>query len=169
MPEFLSQFGIDAKLLLSQGVNFLIALVILTIFVYKPLLKILEERRKKIELGLKGAKEVERRLSEIEEVRSHKILESEKLAFEIVEKAEDEARRRSEGIVSEAQVKAEEILYKASQIEEQRRMEALARLSKEARALVRAALIKTVSLKPEAVDEALITKALSELSKDNKG
>ena len=59
MAELLSQLGIDGKLLLSQGVNFGIVLAVLTYFIYKPLVKILNERKTKIEFGLKGAAEAE--------------------------------------------------------------------------------------------------------------
>ena len=51
MSELLSQLGIDPKLLLSQGVNFGLVIIILTFLVYKPLVKILNERKQKIEFG----------------------------------------------------------------------------------------------------------------------
>ena len=41
-------------MLVAQALNFLILLVVLTIFVYRPLMRTMEERRKKIELGVKG-------------------------------------------------------------------------------------------------------------------
>ena len=51
MNAFISQFGLDWKLFLSQLVNFILILIILTIFVYKPVLKIIKERNKKIKEG----------------------------------------------------------------------------------------------------------------------
>ncbi|MEK7162552.1 MAG: hypothetical protein AAB730_01705 [Patescibacteria group bacterium] len=165
MSELLSQLGINFKLLLSQGVNFFIVLAVLTVFVYRPLLKLLEERRKKIEIGLKGAEEVERRLAQIEVVKDAKLREGERAAFEIIKNAEERAGVRGGEILASAEKKAEDTLKKAREIEEQRRIEALSSLAAEARGLVREALAKTVSLNPEAVDEALIGGAVEELKR----
>lgn len=165
MSELFSQLGINGKLLLSQGVNFFIVLAALTIFVYRPLLKILEERKKKIEFGLKGAQEVERRLSEIGQLKDAKLREGERAAFEIVKKAEEKAEARGGEILERAEKKAEDALRKAREIEEQRRIEALSLLLKEARGLVREALAKAVSQSPDAVDAALIEGAVQELKK----
>ena len=66
MGVLLEQLGINWKLLVSQGVNFFILLTVLALLVYRPLLKTMEERKKKIELGLRGAEEVESRLKAID-------------------------------------------------------------------------------------------------------
>ena len=47
MLELAEKLGLDWKLLLSQAVNFLVLLALLRQFAYKPLLKILKERRTK--------------------------------------------------------------------------------------------------------------------------
>lgn len=165
MSELLSQLGINFKLLLSQGVNFFIVLAVLTAFVYRPLLKLLEERRKKIEIGLKGAEEAERRLAQIEVMKDAKLREGERAVFEMIKNAEERAGVRGGEILASAEKKAEDTLKKAREIEEQRRIEALSSLAAEARGLVREALAKTVSLNPEAVDEALIGGAVEELKR----
>ena len=165
MSELLHQLGIDGRLLLSQGVNFGIVLAVLTFFVYKPLVKILNERREKIEFGLRGAEVVEKKLKEMEEIKVLKIQEGEKQAFEIVKTAETKAGERGEEIVSEAEVKAEELLAKAALIEEQRKLETLAKLSEESKSMIKKALVKMVNLKPDAIDEALIEEAAGEIKK----
>ncbi len=68
-----TQLGIDWKLLLSQAVNFLLLLVILRIFVYKPILDILKKRREKIEEGIAKAKEADIRLKEVDDINKKKI------------------------------------------------------------------------------------------------
>jgi len=163
MSELFSELGIDFRLLLSQGANFFIVLVALTFFVYKPLVKILNERKARIEFGLRGAKEADERLAGIEALKEQKIVEAEKNAFEIVRAAESDAGSRGEKIVAEAEVKAEDILKKASLIEEQRRLETLSKLYEEARGLIRDALAKTVAMRPEAIDEALVNEAAEAL------
>ena len=165
MSELLHQLGINGKLLLSQGVNFGIVLAVLTFFVYKPLVKILNERREKIEFGLRGAEEAKKRLAEIDVLKAEKIQEGETQAFEIVKGAEERAQERGVEIVDDAEVKSREILQRASQVEEQRRLEALATLTQESKSMIKSALIKMVSMKPDQIDEALIAEAVSEIKK----
>jgi F-type H+-transporting ATPase subunit b len=61
MEQLLTQLGIDWHLLISQAVNFFLLLIVLRIFVYKPLLTVLRERREKIENGIIKAEEADRR------------------------------------------------------------------------------------------------------------
>src|SRR3989344_8353758 len=65
--EILKQFGINPVLLAAQVVNFLILLFILKKFLYKPILKVLDERKRKIEESLNNATEIERKLSQTNE------------------------------------------------------------------------------------------------------
>lgn len=161
MAELLSQLGIEGDLLLSQGVNFLIVLGVLTWLVYKPLLKILKERREKIELGVKAGEEAEVRLAEIDELKTKKLAEADQNAAEIVKRSEGEAKVRGDKIVVEAHHKSEEIIRQAHETAENQEKEALKALDEKAAELVKQALIETVKLSPEAVDENLIREAIS--------
>ncbi|KKU86066.1 MAG: ATP synthase subunit b [Parcubacteria group bacterium GW2011_GWA2_47_9] len=164
MSELFHQLGVDWKLLLSQGVNFLILLAVLTFVLFRPLLKVLEERKKKIELGLKVGKEAEERLLAIDKMKEEKLGEAEKMAFEIVKKGEAEAKAGADKIIIEGGKKADDILKEAGQIAERRQEEARLAMAKEAKTLVRAAIIKTVQLDPNAVDAALVSQAVDEIS-----
>lgn len=93
MADVLASFGIDWHLLIIQAVNFAVLLVALTYFLYKPVTKILDERRKKIEQGVHDAAEAARTLENAEGV-----------AEEIVGKASTEA----ESIVAAAKGRGEE-------------------------------------------------------------
>ena len=68
MQQLFAQLGIDWHLLLSQAVNFFLLLVVLRLFVYTPLLKLLHDRRARIEEGLTKADEADKRLVEVEEI-----------------------------------------------------------------------------------------------------
>ncbi len=65
--EILNQFGINPMLLAAQVVNFFILLLILKKFMYKPLLKVLDERKQKIAESLKNAEEIELKLQSTNE------------------------------------------------------------------------------------------------------
>src|SRR3989344_2809326 len=55
MDEIINAFGIDARLIIIQVVNFGILMVALGYFLYKPILRILKEREEKITQGLQDA------------------------------------------------------------------------------------------------------------------
>jgi len=132
----LGQLGIDWRLLLSQAVNFFLLLFILRLFVYKPLVNVLKERRQKIEEGLAKAEEAEERLHEVDEIGRQKI-----------KAAEGEA----------AEIKGAEARIKL------RKAEADQALDAQAAKLIRSALVRVVEISPEAIDEAMITRALKEV------
>ena len=164
MRDLFHQLGVDWRLLLSQGVNFLVLLGVLTFFLFKPLLKLLEERKKKIELGLKVGKEAEERLLAIDKMKEEKISEARKIAFEIIKKGEADAKSGADKIIADGGKKADGILKGAEQIAERKQEEARLAMLKEAKTLVRAAIIKTVEMDPKAVDEALVSMAVDEVS-----
>lgn len=107
--EILNQFGINPILLAAQVVNFLILLFILKKFMYKPILKVLDARKQKIEDSLKNAEELERRLKEVSEKEAEAILRGAKEGQKIINEASDEYKR----IIEEATKEYERIINKA--------------------------------------------------------
>jgi len=163
MSELFSQLGIDWKLLLAQGVNFVILLFVLTKFVYKPLMKMVEERKKKIELGIKGGEKAEHIIKEAEEEKVGIIREADTQAIGIISEAEHTAQKKAQEIGLQADKKARGILREAMLMAERKEKEEMEKVSAEAKKLVKEAIIKTVQLKPEQVDEKLIEEAVTGL------
>ena len=58
--------GLDARGLVFQVINFAILLGVLYRFAYRPLLRVLEERRQTIEESLKSAADIKRVRQELE-------------------------------------------------------------------------------------------------------
>lgn len=163
MEELFSQLGINGKSLLAQGINFTVILAVLSAFVYKPLLKVLEERRKKIEFGLEGAAEAERRLAAIDDERKSRLKEADKEAVSIVGAAEKKAGERAVEIVAAAESKADQVLSEAAKVAELKKQEELTRLAEKANVLIEEALVRVVKLKPEEIDRKLIDQAVENL------
>jgi F-type H+-transporting ATPase subunit b len=92
--EILHKLGIDWKLLLAQGVNFLILLYILKRFAYGPMLRFLDEREARIEDGLKNAEAAAKKLTEAQAEQTKVLAEAQKEARGIVEEALAVAKRR---------------------------------------------------------------------------
>jgi len=63
VPVFLgiSALGINLPSLLAQLINFTLLLVLLTVLAYKPLLRVLDERKKRIQEGLEASEAAKQR------------------------------------------------------------------------------------------------------------
>lgn len=103
--EILNQFGISPVLLTAQVVNFLILLFILKKFLFKPILKVLEERKVRIETSLKNAEEIEQKLLETNEKIDKMMVK----ASEDVQKMLDEGKKSAAEILDEARINASDI------------------------------------------------------------
>ncbi len=163
MSELLHKLGIDWKLLLAQAVNFLIILIVLRLTVYKPLIRMLHERKSRIEQGLKDASDAGTRLGEVELIAKGKIAQAEKESLHILSKLEVHAREQEEEIMRAAKEKGEEVLRNAEKTAKAKQIEAEKKVYEEATGLVRAAIAKTVELSPNAIDEALVREALKSI------
>lgn len=138
MSELFSAFGVDWRLLLIQAVNFGLLLAALTYFLYKPVLRIIDERRAKIAEGVRTAEAARERLSEAKE-------ESDKLVGDAAKQAESllaSARMRAESVNSEtmkeAQQKADQMMAEAKARAEEARRQAMMESEKE---ITRAAML----------------------------
>jgi F-type H+-transporting ATPase subunit b len=94
----LGTFGLDWKLFLAQLINFAVIVFILTRWVYRPLIKMMDERKKKIEEGISNAALAEAKLGKAKETESKILKEARAQAQEIVvtskERGDLEKQRR---------------------------------------------------------------------------
>jgi F-type H+-transporting ATPase subunit b len=111
--EMIQNFGLETKLFLFQLINFLIIVFILKKFLFNPLKKMLDERRRKIEqslqdaqnakLALENAGEEKKKILADAKVGADKLMASVKAtADEAKEKTLAEAKLRSQQIIEEA-------------------------------------------------------------------
>jgi len=78
--SLLGTFGINWKLLIAQLINFSVVLFVMWKWVYTPLLKLIEDRQKKIEQGIRDAEASARSRSESERQAETAILAARKEA-----------------------------------------------------------------------------------------
>lgn len=113
----IASLGVDPKLLIAQAINFLILLLLLNKFLYKPIVQLLQDRKNKIAEGIKYADEakveLEKAKIEARKVVSEAIEEAQKIQSESKKTAEQEimkilsaAQKRAEKIVEGAKVSA---------------------------------------------------------------
>jgi len=113
MNQLFAAFGIDWRLLLIQGFNFGLLLVVLSYYLYKPILKIIDERREKIAEGVRTADSAARRLAEAKEEGDKQIGEAARQAQGLVAQARTSAEERKASILTEAETRAQAILKDA--------------------------------------------------------
>ncbi|OGF21090.1 ATP synthase F0 subunit B [Candidatus Falkowbacteria bacterium RIFOXYB2_FULL_38_15] len=127
--ELLQKLGIDWRLLIAQLVNFSILVIILYKLLYKPVLKVLNDRKEKIEQGLKDAKSLGEELERTKELQKREINKAKVEAREIIENAQDLAEKSGQDIKIKAKNEVEKLITAARTqiIDEKEKMLAEAR------------------------------------------
>ena len=161
----IGQLGINWKLFLSQAVNFFILLLILRVFVYKPLLDVIKKRNERIKEGLEKAEIADVRLKEVDTIAKERLKSADLESISIIKNTERKAKQLEQSLTAKAEEHQKDLMENIKmnarlQLEESRQ-----NVLKEAAELVKKLIIKTVELKPEAIDEALISKAIVEVEK----
>jgi len=121
MPEIFEKLGLDAALLISQIVNFVLLMLLLRKFAYGPILKVLQDRSDKIEKSLEQAKKIEEELKNTEETKITEIKKAKEEAQGIIKEAYDVAQVNSEKAIEETRTKTQDIVAKAkTEIQEEK-------------------------------------------------
>lgn len=164
MEEFVTHFGIDAKLLLAQIINFSVVLIILRKFAYKPILKILHDRKAAIEQGIKMRSQAEKNLRESDEVRNRTLQKANVDALAIVTQAEQLGKTRQDEMVKETDKKVEGIITDARRIIDREKSKMNSEVTRDAQDLIRLSIEKVLGKLPSKDrDTVLIQEALKEL------
>jgi F-type H+-transporting ATPase subunit b len=122
----ISALGINLRAFIIQLLTFVIVFLLLKKFAFKPIVKLLDERRKTIDdgvkMGLQLAKEREKLEAEIGKITHEARIEADKIistghkeAREIVRDAEKVAQRKVEVIMADAEVRINEESERARQ------------------------------------------------------
>jgi F-type H+-transporting ATPase subunit b len=138
MGEFAAAFGLNWKLLVIQGVNFFALLAVLTYFLYKPLLKIIDERREKVAEGVRIAQEATRTLAEAKVEGETLIGTAARDAEALVASARARADEKGSEILKAAEDRADRVMKEAAERAEEAQRSAMAESSKE---IARAAML----------------------------
>lgn len=109
MAQLFDAFGIQTHLLLAQAVNFGLLFAMLSYFLYKPVMRTLDERRKVVAQGVVDAREASEALAGAHDKAEGIARAAEADAEGIVARAREEAGTEREKLVNEARARAEGI------------------------------------------------------------
>ncbi len=149
MEELIKTFHIETGLVIAQLVNFAIVLFVLYKFAYKPVLRTLNDRTKKIEKGVEDAKTAKKKLEEVTEKEKAILIEAKKEAQEIIKRSEEEAKKNAEAIAQEAKSQTEKILEDAKKMIEHEKTKMMGEVKSEIAELV---VLTTEKLISEKID-----------------
>src|ERR1700679_1269755 len=104
--------GFDGKAFLIQLITFILAFLVLRRWAFRPIIKILNERRETIENGVKLGDQLKQEQAELETKVEQTLQETRRKADgiiadaqdngrQIVKEAEDKAREKAAGVVAE--------------------------------------------------------------------
>ncbi|MBU1327401.1 F0F1 ATP synthase subunit B [Patescibacteria group bacterium] len=109
----MEQLGIEPKLLLAQIINFCIIVVVLSKLLYKPILGMLEKRKKEIADNLVLAEKLHTEEEKLKLKRQEVIDAAKQEGLMVIEEAKKQASKEGKDIVAEAHKQSDETIRRA--------------------------------------------------------
>lgn len=111
--EGIGELGINIQSLIAQIVNFVILLLVLGLVAYKPVLRMLDERSRRIKESLEEAEVVKQQAAAAQDETKQRIAEATREGQEVVSRALKAGEELRVKVKAEAQVEAEAMLSRA--------------------------------------------------------
>ena len=124
VQQIANTFGVDWPHLLSQIISFAIVCLLLQRFAYKPIVKLLEERRAQIAEGIAEREKIRNELAQAQARRQEIIVNADAEASALVEEAHTAAAAVRQRETEKAMEEAEQIVLKSREaaVQEHARM-----------------------------------------------
>jgi F-type H+-transporting ATPase subunit b len=127
----MEQLGINLPLLIAQVINFFIVLVALRIFLYKPVLEMLDRRAARVREGLEAAEQSKEQASQAEQEVSQQLDQARQQGQALIAQAQEASNRIQEEARAQARREAETLLERARSEIQLERDQAIGELRKE--------------------------------------
>ncbi|MBA4148427.1 MAG: F0F1 ATP synthase subunit B [Verrucomicrobia bacterium] len=135
-------FGFSGTLFISQVISFIVVALLLQKFAFKPILTLLNERRDRIEQGLKDADRMKLELANAQAKAQEILTQANTQANKLIEEARAAAAKVQESETQKAIQQAEQIIAKAREASAADHARMLAELRQEVGRLVVATTAK---------------------------
>ncbi|MGH9881906.1 MAG: F0F1 ATP synthase subunit B [Pyrinomonadaceae bacterium] len=136
IEQIAKTFGVDWPHLIAQMISFAIVCALLYRFAYKPVLRMLAERRRLIAQGLANSEKIQAELAKTEVQRGEVLAQANAHASQLIDEARSAAARLREQETQKASAAAEQIIAKAHEAAAQDHTRMLADLKREVGQLV---------------------------------
>lgn len=145
--------------ILFQVVNFGVVLGALTVLLYKPILKMLDERAKKVEEADKAAQETLREKEEIDALKKKSKVQADRDAAKLLEKAREQAAELKKELAKKAKDELHQEHEKALSVWKQEKSSMMSEMQKEFASAVFAVTEKLIG---QSVDKKAHTKLIDQ-------
>jgi F-type H+-transporting ATPase subunit b len=127
----IAALGFSLPALVSNLINFTILLIVLKLFLYKPVLRLLDDRRRRIQEGFDRAEQAESQASASEHETREAIEQAQREARELVQQAHEAAAQLRAQLEERARADAEQIVSRAREEVQVERDQAIEQLRRE--------------------------------------
>lgn len=127
----LKSLGFNLPSLLAQLINFALLLIVLSIFAYRPAIRLLDERRRRIQEGLEASEQAKQRAAQAEQDVQAQLERARQEGQAVIGQAQQIAARIQEEAHQEARQDAEALLTRARSEIQLERDSAIAELRRE--------------------------------------
>lgn len=142
--------GINLGYLISQIINFVLLFIILRVFLYKPIVGMLDRRREKIATDLQEAEEARSKAEAAKQEHEKQLEQAREERHSILAEATEQAEKMRAEILAKARSEAQEVVSKTQDEMEYERRQALLAAQDQIVDLALAAAAKVIG---ESVDE----------------
>ena len=128
----MDKLGIEPKLLAAQVVNFFVIIVVLQKLLYKPILDMIEKRKKEIAEGLAITEKMRLEEEKLKEKQDKALGKAREDAMGVIEDAKKQAKEVEKELLADAHTQAAAILARAKSEAEEMHKAAKADIKREA-------------------------------------
>lgn len=162
--ELFHALGLDIRILIAQLINFAVLIFVLHRFAYRPILNLLEDRKRKIEEGLRNMDKSREVVEEATRKAEAVIAEARQEARTIAARAEEAAKKHQEKVFADTQLETARLISLAKKKMDAERIRLVAEARAELSEVVVAAVENIIREKLDSErDRELIQKSLSEV------
>jgi len=140
----MSELGFNIPVLAAQLINFFLLLVVLRIFLYRPILDLLDRRSQRIREGLEAAEQSKEQAAQAEQEVARQIEEARRQGQALIAQAQETSTRIQEESRNQARREGEVLLERARNEIQLERDQAIAELRREFADLTVAAAEKVI-------------------------
>lgn len=159
--------GINWGLLIAQLFNVIILVWLLSRFLYRPILNMLNERTQRIQNSLREAEQVKGQLANAQRDYEVEVSRGRQEAAGIVAQANERAKTQADEIVAQARIEADRIRAEARTQSMQERDQLLRDLKGQMASLVTATAEKVIGAELRTNHDKLIEDSLAQLGRQN--
>jgi F-type H+-transporting ATPase subunit b len=161
------KLGINWGLLIAQLINVVFVVWLLTAFLYRPILNMLNQRTNRIQEGLQDAEKVREQLANAKRDYDAELAKARQEAAGILAQAQERARAQAAEIIAQAHRDAEKLKSDTLAQAEQERQRMLGELKDRMAELVVLTAERVLNAELKTNHDRLIEESLAELGKYN--